>query len=115
MRVNLFKSYDMKVWFHSCGTFAQVLPDLIEIGMGAGETVQAHLVGNEPVRLKREYGKDIVFYGAINTQETLPFGTAQDVLKDARDRRNVLGRGVGIYAGAIMEYYRTSRSKMCWL
>ena len=96
---DLFKSYDMKIWFHSCGTFAQVLPDLIEIGMDVWETVQAHLIGNEPVRLKREYGKDIVFYGAINTQETLPFGTAQDVRREVRERISVLGKEGGYICG----------------
>ena len=88
---------------------------VIEIGMGVWETVQAHLVGNEPVRLKREYGKDIVFNGAINTQETLPFGTAQDVLKDARDRRNVLGKGCGYIRGGDHGILPDIPIKMCWL
>jgi hypothetical protein len=50
----LAKRRGMKVWFHSCGTFRAVLPDLIDIGMDVWETVQAHLPGNDPVELKRE-------------------------------------------------------------
>jgi len=69
------KSHGVKVWFHSCGTFRPVLPDLIECGMDVWETVQVHLKGNEPEVLKREYGRDLAFYGAISTQQTLPHGT----------------------------------------
>jgi uroporphyrinogen decarboxylase len=95
----LFKSYGLKVWFHSCGTFRPVLRDLIDIGLDVWETVQAHLPGNEPEVLKREYGKDITFYGAINTQKTLPLGTPQEVRREVRERIRVLGRGGGYICG----------------
>ncbi len=95
----LAHSHGLKVWFHSCGTFRPVLPDLIEAGMDVWETVQAHLPGNEPEVLKREYGKDITFYGAINTQHTLPFGTPEDVRAEVRERIRVLGKGGGYICG----------------
>jgi uroporphyrinogen decarboxylase len=59
------KDFDLKVWFHSCGTFPQVLPDLIDIGMDVWETVQVHLEGNEPEFLKREYGNYLTFLDRI--------------------------------------------------
>jgi len=95
----LAKGYDLKVWFHSCGTFRPVLSDLIDIGMDIWETVQVHLPGNEPEQLKREYGQDIAFYGAINSQHTLPFGTPEDVRVEVRERMRVLGRGGGYICG----------------
>jgi uroporphyrinogen decarboxylase len=95
----LFKSFGLKVWFHSCGTFRPVLGDLVDIGMDVWETVQAHLPGNEPEILKREYGKDISFFGAINTQRTLPFGSPEEVRREVRERINVLGRGGGYICG----------------
>ena len=95
----LFKSFGLKVWFHSCGTFRPVLGDLVDIGMDVWETVQAHLPGNEPEIIKREYGKDLAFFGAINTQRTLPFGTPQDVRREVRERIRVLGRGGGYICG----------------
>jgi hypothetical protein len=85
----------MAVWFHSCGTFRPVLPDLIEAGMDVWETTQAHLPGNEPAVLKREYGSDITFYGAINSQTTLPRGTTEQVRAEVRERVSVLGKGGG--------------------
>jgi len=93
------KSFGLKVWFHSCGTFPQVLPDLVDIGMDVWETVQVHLEGNEPEYLKREYGKHLTFFGAINCQKTLPFGTPDDVRKEVRDRIKVLGKGGGYICG----------------
>lgn len=96
---NLAKGYGLKVWFHGCGTFRPVLPDLIEIGMDVWETSQVHLPGNEPEVLKREYGRDITFYGAINTQYTLPLGSAEDVRAQVRERIQVLGKGGGYICG----------------
>jgi hypothetical protein len=91
----LAKQRGMKVWFHSCGTFRAVLSDLVDIGMDIWETVQAHLPGNDPVELKREYGRDITFYGGINSQSTLPHGTTDQVRAEVRDRVRVLGKGGG--------------------
>ena len=96
---DLAKSYGLYVWFHSCGAIGAVLPDLIDIGIDVWETVQAHLPGNEPERLKREYGRDIAFFGAINTQETLPFGTPEKVRAEVRERIRVLGKGGGYICG----------------
>ena len=95
----LIKSDGLYVWCHACGTFPQVLPDLIDIGADVWETVQAHLPGNEPERLKREYGSDLAFFGGIATQNTLPFGTPDDVRAEVRDRIRVLGRGGGYICG----------------
>jgi uroporphyrinogen decarboxylase len=92
---NLAKKHGMKVWFHSCGTFRPVFGDLIDIGMDIWETAQVHLPGNEPDVLKREYGKDITFYGGINSQTTLPYGTPEQVRSEVRERVRVLGKGGG--------------------
>ena len=69
-------------------------------GRSAQEAVQVHLPGNEPEELKREYGQDLAFYGAINTQRTLPFGSTEDVRAEVRKRIRVLGRGGGYICGS---------------
>jgi len=96
---SLAKSYGLKVWIHSCGTFRPVLPDMIEMGMDVWETVQVHLPGNDPETLKREYGRDLTFFGAINSQQTLPHGTPEQVRAEVRERIRVLGRGGGYICG----------------
>ena len=96
---DLVKSYQLQVWFHSCGTFRQVMPDLIDMGMDIWETVQAHLEGNDPRELKEEFGGHITFFGAINCQQTLPFGTPDDVRREVRERSSILGKGGGYICG----------------
>ena len=95
----LAKGHGARVWFHACGTFGPVLPDLIDLGMDVWETVQVHAPGNDPTTLKREYGRDIAFCGAISSQGTLPFGTPADVRAEVRERIQVLGRGGGYICG----------------
>lgn len=96
---SLIKAHSVKVWFHSCGTFRPVMGDLIDAGMDVWETVQAHLPGNEPAVLKREYGAQLTFYGGINSQVTLPFGTTEDVRREVRERFDVFGKGGGYICG----------------
>ncbi len=91
----LAKDYGLNVWIHCCGQFRPVMPDMIELGMDAWETVQVHLKGNEPEILKREYGKDLTFCGGISTQKTLPFGTPEQVRAEVRERIRLLGAGGG--------------------
>lgn len=95
----LAKGYNVKNYFHCCGQFRAVMPDLIDIGMDIWETCQVHLPGNEPEVLKREYGQDITFCGAVNSQKTLPYGTPEDVRAEVRDRVRVLGKGGGYICG----------------
>ena len=93
------KDYGLKIWFHACGTFPEVMPDLVDMGIDVWETSQVHLAGNDPEKLKREFGNHIAFFGGINTQWTLPFGTTEDVRDEVRERIAVLGRGGGYICG----------------
>ena len=95
----LARSYGVTVWFHSCGTFRPVLPDLIDCGMEVWETVQAHLVGNEPDGLKRDFGRDLTFYGGVSTQRTLPSSSPDAVRSEVRERVRVLGADGGYICG----------------
>ncbi len=95
----LAKEFNLYVWFHSCGSIEPVIGQLIDIGMDIWETVQAHLPGNEPELIKNRYGKNITFFGAINTQQTLPFGTTEDIRREVRERIKVLGKGGGYICG----------------
>jgi uroporphyrinogen decarboxylase len=95
----LARSYGVKVWFHSCGTFRPVLADLVDCGMDVWETVQTHLGGNEPESLKRDFGRVLTFYGGVSTQTTLPFGSPEAVRSEVRDRVRVLGANGGYICG----------------
>ncbi len=96
----LAKSYGKFVWYHCCGAMSELMPDLIDMGMDILEPCQVHLPGMSPERLKRDFGKHIVFYGGINTQQTLPFGSEEDVRREVHERIRVLGADGGYIVGS---------------
>ena len=96
----LAKSHGKAVWYHCCGAMSKLLPELIEMGVDILEPCQMHLPGMSPERLKRDFGEHIVFYGAINTQQTLPFGSEEDVRREVRERVRVLGSDGGYIVGS---------------
>jgi uroporphyrinogen decarboxylase len=53
----------MHTFLHSCGSLYKLLPDLIEAGYDVINPVQINSRDMEPERLKREFGKDITFWG----------------------------------------------------
>ena len=86
---------DACVILHSDGAVYDLIPDLIDAGVQALNPVQTNADGMDPARLKREFGRDLVFWGGIDTQQVLPFGSPDDVAREVRARYGDLGRGGG--------------------
>ncbi len=84
-----------KVMFHTCGSVVDIIPDLSEIGIDILNPVQVSAAGMNPVRLKKEFGDKMVFWGAMDTQNILPFGTIDDVKKMVEARIEEMGEGGG--------------------
>ncbi len=84
-----------KLLFHSCGSLAPVIEDLIEMGVDVLNPVQTTAAGMDPVELKYRYGDRLSFWGAMDTQSVLPFGTVDDVRKMVEERIEQLGPGGG--------------------
>jgi uroporphyrinogen decarboxylase len=89
------RSLGMRIMIHACGDIHAILPDLVEMGLDILEPTQAHLPGMRAERLKREYGDHLTFFGAISTQDTLPYGTPAQVRAEVATRIAVLGQGGG--------------------
>jgi uroporphyrinogen decarboxylase len=85
---------------HSCGCLTDFIPDLLEIGLRVLEPVQPCM---DLAYLKRQFGKDLVFWGGIETQNLLPFGTPEQVKKMARKTIRTLGKGGGHIIGPSQE------------
>jgi uroporphyrinogen decarboxylase len=86
----------LHLFFHSCGAIAPLLPDLIEIGVEIINPVQTSARGMEPERLKREFGKDLTFWGGgCDTQRVLPLGTEREIDEHVRRCIEVLAPGGG--------------------
>jgi uroporphyrinogen decarboxylase len=90
-----------KILYHSCGSVAHLIPDLIELGVDALNPIQVSAKGMDTETLKREFGKDICFWGAIDTQRVLPFGSPADVAAEAKRRIEDLGLGGGYVLCAV--------------
>jgi uroporphyrinogen decarboxylase len=87
---------ETKLFFHSCGNVRPLLPDFIEIGVDILNPVHVRATGMEPLALKRDFGKDIVFWGGgVDTQDVLPYGTPGDVRDDVRRNIEALAPGGG--------------------
>ena len=86
---------DAKAVMHSDGAIRALIPDLIDIGVDAINPVQTTAWNMDPSQLKAEFGKDLAFWGAIDTQHALPFGSVEDVKKDVRKKIEILGSGGG--------------------
>ena len=85
-----------KIFFHSCGSIRPVIPDLIEIGVDIINPVQVSATGMDSAELKREFDKDIVFWGGgVDTQRVLGDGTPEQVREDTRRRIEDLAPGGG--------------------
>jgi uroporphyrinogen decarboxylase len=68
-----------KVFFHSCGSIAEVIPDLIDAGLDVLYPIQPTAQGMDIAGLKRRFGDLLSFYGGIDVQGLLPFGTPKEV------------------------------------
>lgn len=90
------KNPKIRVAYHSCGAIAPVIPDLIDIGVEVLNPVQPLAAGMDLGRLKREYGKDLAFFGGVDVQRVLPLGSVRDVEDEVRLRIAQAGAGGGL-------------------
>jgi uroporphyrinogen decarboxylase len=79
--------------FHSCGSVYALIPDFIEVGVQVLNPVQVAAADMDTARLKREFGKHLVFWGAVDTQRVLPKGTPDDVRAEVGRRVRDLSPG----------------------
>ncbi len=84
----------VKIAYHSDGAIEPIIPDFVEIGLDVLNPVQPACM--DPEKLKRLYGDRLCFWGSIDEQRTLPFGSPADVADEVRRRIGTLGRGGGL-------------------
>ena len=91
-----------KVMFHTDGDILPLIPDFIEMGVDILNPIQTSAGKMSDLHtLKTQFGRDIVFCGAIDTLQILPFGTPQQVRDEVRRVISVLGEGGGYMLGAV--------------
>ena len=86
----------MKTFFHCCGSIPHLIPHLIEAGVDILNPVQTSAAGMDPLWLKREFGRRIVFWGGgCDTQSVLPTATPDAVRSHVKERLEIFSPGGG--------------------
>jgi uroporphyrinogen-III decarboxylase len=73
---------------------APIIPELIEIGVDVLNPIQPACM--DPAQIKRQFGDQLCFWGCIDEQHTLPFGTPADVQGEILERLNTIGKSGGL-------------------
>ena len=82
-------------FLHSDGAIRKALPDLIEAGVDVLNPIQWRCEGMDRAGLKRDFGNNLIFHGAMDNQHTLVYGSVDDVRAEVRDNLQILGAGGG--------------------
>lgn len=88
---------EVKVAYHSDGNIIAIIPDLIEIGLDVLNPVQPACL--DPALVKQKFGDRLCFWGTIDEQHTLPFGTPEEVRRQVRERIETVGYDGGLILG----------------
>lgn len=96
--VALAKSYGAIPYLHCCGSAYHLIEEFINLGIEILDPIQTTAVNMEPARLKKEFGNQLCFHGAGETQILFPTGSPQEV----SDHAEYLSRTLGKDGGYIM-------------
>jgi len=116
-----FKRMGLKTRYHTDGSITPIIEDLIEMGLDLLDPIQPNTKGMDAEDLKALFGGRISFYGGIDTQKLLPYGSAREVEDEVLRLIRVLGSNGGYFVAAsnsvqpdvpienILALYRTAR------
>lgn len=87
---DLARSHGARIMYHTDGAAQVYLPDLVdEVGIDILNPIQWRCPGMERETLARDYGDRVIFHGAIDNQQTLPFGSVDDVVNEVRQTAEI--------------------------
>ncbi len=93
---------DVFIFFHSCGSIREIIPDLIEVGVDALNPIQVAAANMDTRELKLEFGDALTFWGGgVDTQRILPMGTPSQVKEEVKMRIEHLADGGGFVFSAV--------------
>lgn len=90
------------IFYHTCGAIRPIIPLLIEEGVDILNPVQVNAVNMDTKSLKKEFGKDVTFWGGgVDTQKILPFGTPEQVKDEVKRRIEDLSKDGGFIFASV--------------
>ena len=87
----------IKIAYHTDGVVYPIIPELIEIGVDVLNPIQP--MAMDPIKLKNDFGDVLCFWGSMDIQRTLPYGTPEEVRDEVLLRLRTIGRGGGLLIG----------------
>jgi uroporphyrinogen decarboxylase len=91
---------DAKIWMHSCGSIYDIIPDLIEVGVEVLNPVQCSAMNMELSKLKKEFGKDISFWGGGFNVQKIPFMSVEEIRESIKNVMYTMAPGGGfVFSG----------------
>jgi uroporphyrinogen decarboxylase len=88
-------AYGVKVMHHDDGANRPLLPDLVEIGIDILNPVQWRCPGMDREGLVRDFGDRLIFHGGVDNQQTLPFGTPDEVRQQVAENIRIFREAKG--------------------
>ena len=85
-----YREAGLPTFQHSCGDIMDIIPDLIEIGLDVLHPIQP--LSMDINSLSERFGDKLVLWGGIDTQEVLPFYTAQAITDEVKRVFKILGK-----------------------
>ena len=116
-----FKKMGLKTRYHSDGAIAPIIPDLIEMGLDLLDPIQPNVPGMDPENLRALSAGRLAYYGGVDTQHLMPYGTPAEIEAKVLELIEILGDAGGYIAAAsnavqpdvpvenILTLYRTAR------
>ncbi len=90
------KHSSMRTYLHSCGSIYKLIPDLIDAGFQVLNPVQTNCADMEPEKLKREFGRDVTFWGGgVDTRTVLNRAAPSAVKAHVKRRLDIFSPGGG--------------------
>ena len=93
--IELVHSFGKHVFHHDDGAIRLILPDLLAAGIDLLNPIQWRCKGMERAALARDFGSQVVFHGGIDNQQTMPFGTPEEVRAEVRENIELFSGGKG--------------------
>jgi uroporphyrinogen decarboxylase len=87
-------SFGYKVIHHSCGSIAEIIPDLIEMGVDAIHPIQALAYGMDAKELKNNFFGKTSFCGGVDAQNLLVNGKPEDIIKKVMELKELFPTGL---------------------
>jgi uroporphyrinogen decarboxylase len=88
--IDLIKRHQTITMHHTCGSVADIVPDMIACGLDILQSIQPEANGMSLANLKKLFGKNICLQGGISIQKTMPFGSQDDIRREVKSIADIV-------------------------